>query len=265
MNRGRFAALGEWARLDGPEGTLMVDSAVRALRDAAAEGLANHGGAFAAAHRTDAVVEEARVAVGRLLGVLPQKVAFGPSMTAMTMRFAAAARPRRVVCTRLDHDANVAPWLLHAQEVVFADPEPGTLELPLAAIERVLEGADWVAVTAASNAVGTVPDLRAICALAHAAGARAYVDAVHAAPHRPLDVPAIGCDVLACSAYKWFGPHVGVLCIDDLELMASLPVGKLRLRRAFLPTAYQPLRDLIDPRKGCAADPISSRPMDFWV
>jgi cysteine desulfurase family protein (TIGR01976 family) len=229
LNRDRFPALGDWARLDGPGGTLMVDTAVDALRDAAAAGLANHGGVFDAAERTDAVVGAARAAVGRMLGAAPAAVAFGPSMTAMTMRFAATVRPGRTVCTRLDHDANVAPWLLHSDEVVMADPSPGSLELPVEAIAQALtDGADWVAVTAASNAVGTVPDLRAIVELAHAAGARVYVDAVHAAPHRPLDVAAIGCDALACSAYKWFGPHVGVLCVGDLELFASAPVAKLR-------------------------------------
>jgi len=229
VNRERFPGLGDgWARLDGPGGTVMVDVAVEALRDAAAAGLANLGGAFEAAARTDAVVDAARRAVARLLGARPEEIAFGPSMTALTMRFAAAARPRRVVCTRLDHDANVRPWMLHAEEVVFAEPDPETLELPVEAVEEALAGgADWVAVTAASNAVGTVPDLSPIVALAHAAGARVYVDAVHAAPHRRLDVNMIGCDALACSAYKWFGPHVGVLWARE-ELLAELPVTKLR-------------------------------------
>jgi cysteine desulfurase family protein (TIGR01976 family) len=229
VNRERFPALGDgWARLDGPGGTLMVDTAIEALREAAAAGLANQGGVFEAADRTDAVTEAARAASARLLGGAPDEVAFGPSMTAMCMRLAAAARPRRALCTRLDHDANVAPWLLHADEVLFVDPEPGTLDLPLESFERALStGVDWVAVTAASNAVGTVPDLRAIVRLARDAGARVFVDAVHAAPHRRLDVHALGADVLACSAYKWFGPHVGVLWAQP-DLLAELPVGKLR-------------------------------------
>jgi cysteine desulfurase family protein (TIGR01976 family) len=229
VNRERFGALADgWARLDGPGGSLMVDSAVEALRAAAASGLANEGGAFEAAERTHAVTAAARAAAARMLGGAPGEIVFGPSMTGLTMRFAAAARPRRVVCTRLDHDANVAPWLLAAEEVVFADPEPGTLELPVAAGETALAGgAEWVAVTAASNAVGTVPDLREILAAARAVGARVYVDAVHAAPHRRLDVAALGVDALACSAYNWFGPHVGVLWARE-ELLAELPVGKLR-------------------------------------
>ncbi|MEA2322901.1 MAG: hypothetical protein QOD81_2751, partial [Solirubrobacteraceae bacterium] len=197
----------------------------------------NHGGVFRAAQATDALIAAARDAVGRLLGGTPEGVAFGPSMTAMTMRFAAAAgralRPGdEIVCTRLDHDANVAPWLIAAERagatVRFADPEPGTLELPAAAVEAVLgERTRWVAVTAASNAVGTVPDLPGIVAAAHAAGARVYVDAVHAAAHRALEVEALGADALACSAYKWFGPHVGVLW-GRPDLLAELRPDKLR-------------------------------------
>jgi selenocysteine lyase/cysteine desulfurase len=112
--------------------------------------------------------------------------------------------------------------------VRFADPESETLELPASAIEAVLgERTRWVAVTAASNAVGTVPDLPGIVAAAHAAGARVYVDAVHAAPHRPLEVEALGADALSCSAYKWFGPHIGILW-GRPELLAELRPDKLR-------------------------------------
>ena len=190
---------------------------------------------FAAARETDVIVEQTRAAVGTLLGGDPHGVAFGPSMTAMTMRFADAACRAlgpgdEVVCTRLDHDANVRPWVIHAERngatVRFADPEPGTLELPASAVEAVLtDRTRWVAVTAASNAVGTVPDLPGIVAAAHAAGARVYVDAVHAAPHRRLDVEALGCDALACSAYKWFGPHIGILW-GRPEVLAELEVGQ---------------------------------------
>ena len=120
----------------------------------------------------------------------------------------------------------------------FADPEPETLELPASAVEAVLrERTRWVAVTHASNAVGTIPDLPGIVAAAHAAGARVYVDAVHAAPHRRLDVAALGCDALACSAYKWFGPHVGVQWARP-ELLAELTPDKLLpLPRHRRPTA----------------------------
>jgi len=239
VNRDRFPGLRDgWARLDGPAGTQMVDAAIDAMAEFMRSGHnANHGGLFAAAIRTDELVETTRASVATLLGADPRGIAFGPSMTDMTMRFSAAAGRAlepgdEIVCTRLDHDANVRPWLLAAERagvtVRFADPEPETLELPAAAVERVLsDRTRWVAVTAASNAVGTVPDLPGIVAAAHAAGARVYVDAVHAAPHRRLDVEALGCDALACSAYKWFGPHVGILCARP-ELLEQLQPDKLR-------------------------------------
>jgi cysteine desulfurase family protein (TIGR01976 family) len=230
VNRERFPGLaGEWARLDGPAGTQMVDGAIEAMTAFMRSGdNANHGGTFAAAHATDEVVAGARRSVAALLGGPPEGVVFGPSMTALTMRFAAAAAPGRVVCTRLDHDANVAPWLHHADEVVFAEPDPDTLVLTAADVERVLtDETEWVAVTAASNACGSVPDLPGIIRVAHDAGARVYVDAVHAAPHRHIDVSELDCDVLACSAYKWFGPHVGILW-GRPELLEELRPAKLR-------------------------------------
>jgi cysteine desulfurase family protein (TIGR01976 family) len=237
--RARFPGLRDgWVRLDGPAGTQMVDAAIDAMADFMRSGdNANHGGLFAAGEATDAMTQAARASVGRLLGGDAEGVAFGPSMTAMTMRLSAAAgrtlRPGdEIVCTRLDHDANVAPWLIAAERaaatVRFADPEPGTLELPAGAVEAVLsERTRWVAVTAASNAVGTVPELAGIVAAAHAAGARVYVDAVHAAPHRALEVAALGADAVSCSAYKWFGPHVGILW-GRPELLAELTPDKLR-------------------------------------
>ncbi|MGZ4275741.1 MAG: cysteine desulfurase-like protein [Solirubrobacteraceae bacterium] len=223
MHRDRFPGLADgWARLDGPAGTQMLDGAIEAMAGWMRSGdAANQGGAFQAAQRTDELVARARASVASLLGGRPGEIAFGPSMTAMAMRFSAAvgrtlAPGDEIVCTRLDHDANVAPWLIAAgradASVRFAEPEPGTLELPAAAVEAALsDRTRWVAVTAASNAVGTIPDLPGIVAAAHAAGARVFVDAVHATPHRPIDVGVLDCDALACSAYKWFGPHVGIL------------------------------------------------------
>jgi cysteine desulfurase family protein (TIGR01976 family) len=239
LNRDRFPGLRSgWARLDGPAGTQMVDSAIEAMSEFMRSGEgANQGGVFEAALRSDELVASTRASVATLLGGDPRGVAFGPSMTAMTMRLAAAAcralEPGdEVVCTRLDHDANVSPWLIAAERagaaVRFAEPEPGTLELPAAAVEAVLsDRTRWVAVTAASNAVGTVPDLPGIIAAAHAAGARVYVDAVHAAPHRRIDFEALGCDALACSAYKWFGPHIGILYAHP-ELLEELLPDKVR-------------------------------------
>jgi len=250
MNRDRFPGLRDgWARLDGPAGTQMVDTAIEAMAEFSRSGHnANHGGAFAAAHRTDELTASARTSVATLLGAEPGGIAFGPSMTDMTMRFSAAVGRTlgpgdELVCTRLDHDANVAPWLIAAERagatVRFAEPEPRTLELPASAVEAVLSGRTrWIAVTAASNAVGTVPDLPGIVAAAHAAGARVYVDAVHAAPHRRLDVAALGCDALACSAYKWFGPHVGILWARP-ELLAELQPDKLRPSADTVPERWE--------------------------
>jgi cysteine desulfurase family protein (TIGR01976 family) len=225
VNRDRFPGIaGGWARLDGPAGTQMVDSAIEAMDAWMRSGRgANHGGgAFAAARATDECVDDARAAVGRLLGAEPRSVAFGPSMTAMTMRLSAAvgrtlAPGDEVVVTRLDHDANVRPWVIAAERagatVRWAEPDRETLALPAAAVESVLsDRTRWVAVTAASNAMGTVPEVDAIVAAAHAAGARISLDAVAAAPHRALDLAALGADTLACSSYKWYGPHIGILC-----------------------------------------------------
>ena len=239
MNRDRFPGLADgWARLDAPAGSQPVDAAIEATADLMRSGLvSNQGGAFEAAERTDRFIAGARTAVGDFLGCEPRGVVFGPSATTLTLQFAAAAGRRlepgdEIVCTRLDHDANVAPWLLAAERagatVRFAEPDPETLDLPVESVEAALsERTRWVAVTAASNAVGTVPDLARIAASAHAAGARLYVDAVHAVPHRPIDTAAIGCDALVCSAYKWFGPHESVLCARP-DLLEELVPDKLR-------------------------------------
>jgi cysteine desulfurase family protein (TIGR01976 family) len=267
MHRTRFPGLSDgWARLDGAAGTQMVDDAIEEMAAWMRSGHnANHGGAFAAAQRTDALVAEARASAARLLGASAEGVVFGPSMTALTMRFSAAAcralQPGdEIVCTRLDHDANVAPWLIAAAragaEVRFAEPDRETLELPCAAVEAVLsERTRWVAVTAASNAVGTIPDLDGIVAAAHAVGARVFVDAVHATPHRAIDVAALGCDALACSAYKWFGPHIGILWARP-ELLGDLAPDKLRPSPDTVPERWElgtlPFESLIGVR--AAAD-----------
>jgi cysteine desulfurase family protein (TIGR01976 family) len=236
VNRERFPALRDgWARLDGPAGSQVVDSAIEAMADWMRSGSqANQAGAFKAADETDELVDSTRKAVATLLGGEPAGVTFGPSFTALTMRFAATVVRElspgdEIVCTYLDHDSNVRPWVIAAERagatVRFAAPEPGTLELPASAVEAVLsERTRWVAVTAASNAMGTIPDLESIAAAVRSVGARIYVDAVHAAPHRPLD--ASDYDVLACSAYKWFGPHIGMLCAPP-EVLESMHPDKL--------------------------------------
>ncbi|MEA2339985.1 MAG: hypothetical protein QOG11_62 [Solirubrobacteraceae bacterium] len=250
MHRERFPGLRDgWARLDGPAGTQVVDSAVQAMADWMTSGHgANSHGAFAAAEATDALVADTRATVGRLLGGDPSGVVFGPSMTTLNLSLSRAVgrtlRPGdELVCTRLDHDANVAPWLIEAERsgatVRFAEPDPDTLELPAANVAAVMgERTRWVAVTAASNAVGTVPDLPGIVDAAHAAGARISIDAVHHAPHRPLDVGALRCDALLCSPYKWFGPHAGLLWARP-ELLAELQPDKVRPSSDAVPERWE--------------------------
>lgn len=239
LNRSRFPGLRDgWTRFDAPGGTQPVDAAIAAATEYLSSGaFANYGGPFPASRRTRAVTDGARASVGALFGADPAGVVFGPSMSALTFRFAeAVARGlgpgEEVVVTRLDHDANVRPWQLAAERsgasVRVVDPDAVTLALEPAALTAALsDRTRWVAFTAASNVVGSLTDVAALTALAHDAGARVYVDAVHAAPHVPLDVAALGCDALACSAYKWFGPHLGVLCAAP-DLLAELPVDKLR-------------------------------------
>ena len=243
MNRDRFSGLRDgWARLDGAAGSQVVDGVIEAMADWMRSGsMANHGGAFKHAHETDELVHSTRAACATLLGGEPNGIFFGPSFTATTMRFAATvvrelAPGDEIVCSRLDHDSNVRPWVIAAERagvtVRFAEPEADTLELPASAVEAVLsDRTRWVAVTAASNAVGTVPDLEGIVAAAHGVGARVYLDAVHATPHRRYDLATLGADVIACSAYKWFGPHISVLCATPRSSRTTARTSSTRRRR----------------------------------
>jgi len=237
--RARFPGVRDgWARFDGPAGTQMVDTAITAMGEWASSGdNANNGGPFAAALRCDELLASARATVGELLGAEPGSIAFGANMTTMTLAFTRAVGSTlregdRIVGTRLDHDANVTPWRLvcderGAEHVLAAfDPVTGGLD-PADVIAEIDERTRWVAVTGASNLLGTVPDLAPIVAAAHDAGAKVFVDAVHLAPHQAIDVAALGCDVLVTSPYKWYGPHAGVLCADA-AFVDELPVAKVR-------------------------------------
>ncbi len=248
--RSRFpGAQDGWARFDGPGGTQMVDVAIDAMRDYLRSGHnANSHGEFAASAATDAMVAASRASVGRLLGADPNTVVFGPNMTSLMFAFTRAiARTLEpgdeIVCTRLDHDANVTPWVLAAQDagarVVFADFDAATGRLPVDAVASVLtDRTRWVAVSGASNAIGTMPDVAAIATAAHAAGARLLVDAVHLAPHCRIDVGAMGCDVLMCSPYKWYGPHAGVLC-GNPDVLASITPYKVRPASDAAPNRFE--------------------------
>ena len=168
-----------------------------------------------------------------------------------------------MVGTRLDHDANVTPWRLACDaagaEHVLApfDPATGRLD-PAAVTDLIDERTRWVAVTGASNLIGTIPDLAPIVAAAHDAGARVFVDAVHLAPHRPIDVGAIGCDVLVTSPYKWYGPHAGVLCAEP-ALLDELPVAKVRPAADAGPRRGRPDAELRGDRRHRRGRPVPAR------
>jgi cysteine desulfurase family protein (TIGR01976 family) len=233
--------------LDGPGGTQVPQGVIDALVRYLSTCNANHGGAFTTSRESDLVLQEAHRAVADLLGGAPDEVVFGANMTTLTLHlsraFGRTLRPGdAVLLTRLDHDANVRPWALAARdagaEVRFVDVRPDDCTLDLDDLERQLDGrVRLLALTCASNAVGTLPDVAALTRRAHAAGARVYLDAVHYAPHGPIDVRDWGCDFLACSAYKFFGPHVGVLW-GRRELLAELPAYKLRPAPESLPDRW---------------------------
>ncbi|WP_367138448.1 cysteine desulfurase-like protein [Saccharothrix sp. HUAS TT1] len=235
--RARFPSLASGAaHFDGPGGSQVPAAVADAVRDAMVSPLANRGSVTAAERAADAIVLDARRALADLLGAAPEGVVFGRSMTQLTYDFARTlARTWRpgdeVVLTRLDHDANVRPWVQAAEAVGavvrWVGFEPATGELTPADVAGVLsDRTRLVAVTAASNLIGTRPATAEIAALAHARGALVYVDGVHLAAHHPVDVAAIGADFFTCSPYKFFGPHCGVLAARP-ELLAELRPDKL--------------------------------------
>ncbi len=236
--RARFPALRRGAAfLDGPGGSQVVDSAIEAMVDHLLHGTANDGGAFATSQAVADLVARARHAAARLTGSAPEEIAFGGNMTTLNFLLAhAVARTLKpgdeIVVTQLDHDANVAPWLRVAEDhdlVIREAPiraEDATLDLD-ALEHRLGDRTRVVAFTLASNAVGSIPDARRIVAAAHAVGALAWADAVHYAPHRKPDRAALGLDVLLCSPYKFFGPHLGIASIRR-DLAESWPADRVR-------------------------------------
>ncbi len=201
------------------------------------EANSNAGGAFLFSRRTDETVAAARRAMADFLNAeRSDEIVFGPNMTTLTFNISRAigrtlAPGDEIVVTRLDHDANIAPWLAlqeHGLVVRHVDFDPADCTLDMIGLEAAITPRTrLVAVGYASNAVGTINDVRRVGQLAHAVGAWVYVDAVHYAPHRPIDVQAIGCDFLVCSTYKFFGPHLGAL-YGRYELLETLPAYKVR-------------------------------------
>ena len=219
--RARFAALQrKTAFFDGPGGTQTPDAGIEAVASYLREANANLGGPFETSLRSDQVVDAAHDAAARFLGASPSEVGFGQNMT--TLNFALTRTLGRelapgdeIVVTRLDHDANVSPWLELADDldlvVRYADLREEDCTLDYDDLEaQISEQTKVVAFPWASNAVGSITDVRRVADLAHEAGALAWVDAVHYAPHGPIDVAAAGVDVLICSPYKFFGPHLGL-------------------------------------------------------
>jgi cysteine desulfurase family protein (TIGR01976 family) len=223
--RGLFPGLSDGlVHADGPAGSLVPESVLRAVSEAMRVPIAHRGGVFPSSARSEQLVAGARSAVADLVGGQPGGVVLGPSMTSLTYGFARTlARGWRpgdeIVVSRLDHDANIRPWVQVAEEggllVKWAEVDIESGELPEWQYDELLtDRTRLVAVTMASNAIGTRPDVRAIADRAHAVGALVFVDGAHAAPHGLVDLTASGADFLALAAYKWCGPHVGAVVAD---------------------------------------------------
>ncbi len=241
--RHRFPAITEgnyqgWARFDGPAGTQVVDAAIEAAAAWQRSGNnANSHGQFAAAEACDALVANVQSTLGRLLGADPGGFVFGPSTTNNVFSLSRAIgrdlQPDdEIICTRLDHDSNVSPWLQVAADtgahVLLVELDTTSGRLPVESIADALtERTRWVAVTGASNAIGTMPDVPAITAAAHTVGAKVVIDGVHLTPHAPVNIAAIGCDVYSTSSYKWYGPHAGITWIEP-SLLDRLQAYKVR-------------------------------------
>ena len=235
--RAHFPSLaGGTAYFDGPGGSQTPDVVAQAMYDTLTGPLSNQGSNTAAERNADAAVLGARQALADLLGAEPSAIVFGRSMTQLTMDLARTMAKDwgsgdEVVVTRLDHDGNVRPWVIAAEAVGatvrWADFDPATAELDPATIGELLtERTRVVAVTAASNLLGTIPDVRAIADLVHRTDALLYVDGVHYTPHSFVDVEALGADFYACSPYKFLGPHCGVVA-GRFELLEKLRPDKL--------------------------------------
>jgi cysteine desulfurase family protein (TIGR01976 family) len=224
------------AYLDGAAGTQVPTPVIDAIAEAYRGGLGNTGGAFASSTRSEAIVAAARSAVADLVGGVAGGVVFGPSTTSLIYRMAAVLSRRwapgdSIVVSRLDHDSNIRPWVQAADRVGavvrWADVDPATGELPVAQYEHLVDSRTrLVAVTAASNILGTRPDVPAIAEIAHAVGALVYVDGVHATPHVPVDLSSLGADLFATSAYKWSGPHLAAV-VASPDLLEPLRPDKL--------------------------------------
>ncbi|NMB69262.1 MAG: cysteine desulfurase-like protein [Chloroflexi bacterium] len=248
--RAQFPALQrDCIYFDNPGGTQVARSCLERMSRYLVETNANHGGAFRTSRESDALVDQARQAAADFLNARrPEEIVFGANMTTLTYQVSRALgrilNPGdTLVVTRLDHDANISPWVQLAEErgcrVRWVDIDPADCTLDLADFEAALDERPKLAAFGyASNATGTVNPVEKMTALAHEAGAVVYIDAVQFAPHGPIDVQQLGCDFLVCSAYKFFGPHLGVL-YGRYELLESLPAYRVRPAPAMPPGKFE--------------------------
>ena len=248
--RDQFPALGRTHNgrgvvyFDGPGGSQVARQAIEAITGYMERGGANLHGVFPTSTETEEILADTRMAAADFLGAAPDEVAFGANMTTLTFEVSRALargwdRDSEIIVTELDHRANVDPWLIAAAEqgarVCWIRVDPETLTLDENDLEQNITGrTKLVAIGLASNAVGTVNDVAAVVERAHSAGALVAVDAVHAAPHLPLDRDAIGADIITCSAYKFFGPHVGVTAIRR-DLFENMGVYRLDPAPDYIP------------------------------
>ena len=233
--------------LDGPGGTQVPQRVIDAISDYLKNSNANTCGAYATSRRTDAVIAGARAAMADFFGCDPDEVVFGPNMTTLTFALSRSLGRElgpgdEILLTHLDHDANVSPWRALEERGVtirFVDVNQEDCTLNMADLTQKLNSRiRVVAVGYASNAVGTINDVREIVRLAHQKGALAYIDAVHYAPHGPIDVRALDCDFLVCSSYKFFGPHMGIL-YGKREHWQRLQPYKLRANTNAVPNRWE--------------------------
>ena len=236
------------AHFDGPGGTQIPDQVADAMNDALRSALSNRGRGTAAERRADDIVTGARQAMADLLGADARGIVFGRSMTQITMDIARTLAQNwgpgdEIVVSRLDHDADVRPWVIHAERagatVRWAEFDPATGEMsPEDVLRHVTPATRLVALTGASNLIGTRPDLAAVGVGVHEHGALFYVDGVHLTAHAPVDIAAIGCDFYACSPYKFLGPHLGVLAASP-DLLETLPPDKLLPATNVVPERFE--------------------------
>jgi cysteine desulfurase family protein (TIGR01976 family) len=233
--------------LDGPGGTQVPQRVIDAISDYLKHDNANTAGAYATSRRTDSMIASARSAMADFLGCDPEEVVFGPNMTSLTFAISRSigrdlGPGDEIVLTHLDHDANISPWRALEERGVsirMAEIHEDDCTLDMDDLAgKITDRTKLVAVGYASNAVGTINDVKKIIQLAHERGAMAYIDAVHYAPHGPIDVRSLDCDFLVCSTYKFFGPHMGVL-YGKREYLKRLEPYKVRANTNAIPNRWE--------------------------